>query len=338
MLRELVTGGTAGDPDDDPLDEKQWKNLLRWINTRTPTGNKCECTPFIGSGACDQNLVPPPWKIAQEWSSDAEYQFRFGDTTDLPRVAQYYAANELFPKDKLRDTFENVRLADFPNPDDVHRRLAALPFHSYICTHYFNFMTEALKEQKKKPQSKYYRGDCVPNPAREQQEQEYEPSAATPLVYNLFGSLEEPASMVMTEDDYLDFLVKTASAPTTQRSGQEDEPVIPNVVDLAMKQRSLLFLGYRLNDLEFRVLLRMLMCNRGQQFRYGTHFTVQTVQIVADDNSTDSEQIQDLQDFVNKYFEYNRIKVNVYPGSLAQFVTKLHQRWENFDAKTVRVC
>ena len=35
----------------------------------------------------------------------------------------------------------------------------------------------------------------------------YNPTAAEPLVYHLYGDLELPQSMVLTEKDYFDFLI-----------------------------------------------------------------------------------------------------------------------------------
>ncbi|MEO6810137.1 MAG: SIR2 family protein [Isosphaeraceae bacterium] len=327
MLSGLGTGQAARVQPTDTLSGPQWRSLLNRIDEK-------RCTPFIGSGGCDPDLVPPPWKIAQEWSSDAECQYRLGDTTNLPQVAQYRATNEMIPSEELHRKLKHAQLANSTNDNDVHRCLAALPFPLYVCTHYFNFMTEALRERKKDPRREFCRWHqdeamkLALGPTLMEQEPEYKPSPANPLVFHLFGLLEQPASMVLTEDDYLDFLVKTAFDSTTHSSGQVDEPAIPLAVDRAMTNPSLLFLGYRLDDLEFRVLLRKLICSR--QIRNSMHITVQ---MVAVDDSTDAEQVHQLQDFVNKYLKYISFGVSAYPGTLNDFTTELHQRWEDFDAK-----
>ena len=45
-----------------------------------------------------------------------------------------------------------------------------------------------------------------PTPARRQRG--FVPTPANPLVYHLHGHLEMPQSLVLTEDDYLEFLVR----------------------------------------------------------------------------------------------------------------------------------
>jgi hypothetical protein len=74
--------------------------------------------------------------------------------------------------------------------------------------------------------------------------QDYEPSVANPLVYHLHGHEPVVDSLVITEDDYLDFMVNISQRST----------LIPAVVLDAMTDNTLLFLGYSLNDWNFRVL------------------------------------------------------------------------------------
>ena len=40
-----------------------------------------------------------------------------------------------------------------------------------------------------------------------EEDPEYKPDKDNPLVYHLFGRLDIPESLVLTEDDYFDFLV-----------------------------------------------------------------------------------------------------------------------------------
>jgi hypothetical protein len=73
------------------------------------------------------------------------------------------------------------------------------------------------------------------------------PSIASPVVYHLHGSLADIDSMVLTEDDYLDFLVAMSSVPD----------LVPPQIERAFST-SLLFLGYSLEDMNFKVLFRKL--------------------------------------------------------------------------------
>lgn len=81
----------------------------------------------------------------------------------------------------------------------------------------------------------------------------------SPLVYHLFGSVEAPDSLVLSESDLLDFLVAVISG----------DPPLPNVLSAALKDESmsLLFLGFRLGQWPLRVLMRALAFNTLRDIR-----------------------------------------------------------------------
>ncbi len=141
---ETEVGQPTGVKPASALTEDRWTNLLRRIKTD-------RCTPFIGAGACDPLLVPPPWKIADDWASDAECRYPLEDTTNLPRVAQYRATNGKTPQEDLYWDWISVKLAESKDANDVHRCLAAIPFSVYICTHYHDFKDGVLKEKRRDP-------------------------------------------------------------------------------------------------------------------------------------------------------------------------------------------
>ena len=331
IVDDLGSGGRPGVQPAGALAEEQWRQLLRRIKIG-------QCTPFIGPGACDPLMVPPPWKIAEEWSSDAECPYPLEDTSNMPRVAQYRTTNGKTPHEDLYWDWHCARLQDSKDEDDIHRCLASLPFSVYISTHYFDFLTDALRERRRDPRRDFCRWRDEPaaraayGPSVFDEQSGYDPSPANPLVYHLYGCLEKTESVVLTEDDYLDFLVHTsgdAMAHTSERSGKT---TIPPVVEAAMANKSLLFLGYQLNDLDFRVLLRKLVCSK--RIADGMHLSVQ---MVAVSDSSDPEEVQQLQSYVDKYLARLKIGVCSYPGSLRAFAVELRQRWEDFDAKTPRI-
>jgi hypothetical protein len=77
-----------------------------------------------------------------------------------------------------------------------------------------------------------------------------DPSVDAPVVYHLYGSLEQPASMILSDSDRLDFIVAVIS----------DEPPLPPKLKstLCDSERSFLFLGFDLGQWQFRVLLHVL--------------------------------------------------------------------------------
>src|SRR5262249_47178647 len=86
---------------------------------------------------------------------------------------------------------------------------------------------------------------------------DFRPSVDRPLVYYLFGRLDDPSSLVLTEDDYFDYLIGLT------RNNER----IPAVVRSALVNTALLFLGFRLDDWDFRVLFRSLMGQGGRDKR-----------------------------------------------------------------------
>jgi hypothetical protein len=72
------------------------------------------------------------------------------------------------------------------------------------------------------------------------------PSVERPLVLNLFGSLQVEGSVLLTERDYLDFVIRYSRS----------ERSVPHVVERALVSSSLLFVGFDLDDWDFNVLLQ----------------------------------------------------------------------------------
>ena len=84
-------------------------------------------------------------------------------------------------------------------------------------------------------------------------------------MFHLHGRTGITESLVLTEDDYFDFLVATSKEPNP----------IPPRIQHSFTHASLLFLGYRLTDLEFRVLLRSL--KRSLKLNPRRHVSAQVV-------------------------------------------------------------
>src|SRR5262249_26817385 len=148
----------------------------------------------------------------------------------------------------------------------------------------------------------------------------------------IYGCLEKSESLVLTEDDHLDFLSRTADGSMPYTSEHRGKVIFPPVVEAAMANSSLLFLGYQLNELDFRVLLRQLVCGK-RITKEGMHFSGQ---MVAVSDSSEPSDVGLLQTYVDKYLDNLKIGVSSYRGSLRDFAVELRQRWEEFDAKSPR--
>jgi hypothetical protein len=242
-----------------------------------------QCTVILGSNL-SESLLGSSREIAQSWADTYHYPMEPHEREDLPQVAQYLSVNQdaQFPReelidylrhelierhgDKLPDTLRNASLPEITaalgaqtraaNSADPYKVLAELPFPIYITTNAGNLLAEALRAAGKDPQIELCRWneDIETLPSIYDDEPNYRPSAERPLVYHLYGTFDEPDSLVLTEDDYFDFLIGVTN----------NKDLIPIAVRQALADTALLFLGYRLDDWSFRVLFRSIMSQEGR--------------------------------------------------------------------------
>lgn len=197
------TGPSDPTPSTKSLDEGSWELLLKRIRDK-------RCTPFLGAGMSPH---PSAVDIAHEWALAEGYPL--ADGTDLARVAQFIGVKEdaMAPKERLLTRFRSTPSPDFSDPLEPHRVLADLELPMYITTNYDRFMIEALEAPGRSPA----RVVCRWNESMERKKPPKPPDSANPWVFHLHGSDDDPQSLVLTEDDYLDFLVRS----------QQDEKMLP---------------------------------------------------------------------------------------------------------------
>lgn len=285
------------------LQDRDWKLLLRRIK-----GGKC--TPFLGAGACF-GVLPLGSDIAQRWTQ--EYQYPLEDSTDLARVAQFLAVqyDPMFPKEEILETFfENVTQPDFNEPDEPHSFLACLPLPVYMTTNYDDFMVQALKEQGKNPKQELCQWNQLLKDQPSIFDTGFTPSVENPVVFHLHGHKGVPESLVLTEDDYLDFLVSISRDPA----------MLPPRIQEALAGTSLMFIGYRLADWSFRVLFRGLVTATESSLR---RISV-TVQLPPVSPNAPGSAHQRVQKYLDEYF--SRIDMRVYWGTAREFIAELRHR------------
>ena len=289
--------------------ETDWEDLLTLIQEGT-------CTPFIGAGACAGTL-PLGSQIARQWAE--EHNYPLADKTDLARVAQFLAITryEMFPKDCIRREFQDKAPPDFSAPDEPHGVLADLNLPIYITTNYDDFMFKALEDRKRAPEREFCRWNRFPQVTGQKSifDSGFKPKPATPLVYHLHGHLEVPQSMVLTEGDYLDFLIRLS----------RDQDLLPPAIRTALAGTSLLFVGYSLMDWNFRVIFRGLVGSLGASLGY-TSIAVQLPP-----GGLTEQEMKRAQRYLDQYFDQiQKIKVHIYWGDVRRFARELRERWEDF--------
>src|SRR5215207_7948168 len=182
------------------MTEDDWQLLI----DRIKSGH---CTPFLGAGACADTL-PLGADVARRWAQ--RYGYPLEDTHDLAAVAQFLGVHRddaMFPKDRIKVELEEHGPPDFMAEDEPHDVLAELPIPVFMTTNYDDFMTQALRRRGKDPKREICRWNR--SPAIKTEPTVLGPSfaatPANPVVFHLHGHLDVPESLVLTEDDYLDF-------------------------------------------------------------------------------------------------------------------------------------
>jgi hypothetical protein len=298
------------------------------------------CTPILGPGLTE-SLLGSRRELARRWAESYHFPMAPHDREDLPQVAQYLAINQqpMFPRDELVEYLRQAMLARYKNdlpealqgapleevltavgawrrahdPTEPHQVLAGLPLPIYITTDSSNLLAEALVAAGKTPQVELCRwNDHIAQlPSIYDTEPNYRPDAKRPLVYHLFGRFEEPDSLILTEDDYFDYLIGV--------TGNKD--LIPPVVRRALADTALLFLGFQMDDWDFRVLFRSIMSQEGRGRRRGyAHVAAQI----------DPEEGRILEpERARRYLEsyFQDADISIYWGSTEDFVQEIQKRW-----------
>jgi len=285
--------------------ERDWEILLRRLH-------EGKCTPFFGAGASHGTLPRAP-ELARQLAT--EYSYPLEDAEDLIRVTQFLAVSYregMFPKDEVAKRLSQLGYPDFSRDGEPHKVFAEFPLPVYITTNYDDFLMEALRRRGKAPR----RETCAWNdtvrrkhPSIFAQGAGFEPQPKTPVVFHLHGCLDLKESMVLTEEDYFDFLLGLS---------EDFHAVVPAAIQEAIAEASLIFIGYGLHDWPFRVIHRGLM----KKVVQGNRRVSVTVQVLPGGGSEAG------QDYMERYFE--TMNVAVYWGTAHQFAEELYGRWKAY--------
>lgn len=292
------------------LDDRDWDSLLHRIKAG-------QCTPFLGPEII-REIVSPDHQVALNWARKHAYPLH--DRNNLPRVAQFLAVKRdpAFPADEFARYMETVELEpDYRDPDEPHSFFANLPLPFYITTNYDDFLEQALRHQARNS----HREICRWNRYVKDTPSVFDPGStinfgpANPVVYHLFGHTDLPESMVLTEDDYLDFLVNIS----------RNAAIIPRQLEKALVRTSLLFIGYELNDIRFRILFRGLVAS----LQRGLRRTSIAVQLEPEPPEVGRITEAHVRDYLEDYLAKDDVRV--YWGDSFEFVKELRARWEEFN-------
>jgi CHAT domain/SIR2-like domain len=295
-------------------------------------------------------------QVAQYLAVSQSYEFPRDELSQYLRAALVEGYRDQLPQDyyrdrKIKDLPLNKLLSDvwrirYPEGSlDPYSVLAKLPLPLYITTQPANLLAEALRAEGKDPQVEPCRwkrlddddpwderpGSDTPewafvvehDPDKYrvasragwptsvfERDRSYRPDECRPLVYHLFGHLARRRSLVITEDDYFDFLIGIT----------RDKDLVPSGVRRAFADSSLMFLGFRLDEWDFRVLFRSIVNQEGDRRKEHTHVAVQI-----DPEEGATIEPDRARTYLEKYFQGSNI--TIYWGSTESFIKQLHDAW-----------
>jgi hypothetical protein len=233
------------------MKERHWNSLVATLR-------RGQCTLVLGPefAACDAagHVLPHSLAeaLARTLADELDSDGRRADGGTLAAVAQQYEDSEGFGPVPLRAEAERFYRGVGATPSPVHHLLAALPFPLVLSTGHDTLFARALEQAGKSPvlQRYHLRADRRDNP-----EFLIPGTPQTPTVYHLFGLAGEPGSMVLSENDILDFLIAIVS----------ENPPLPNCLLRALKKpgQSYLFLGFGIRHWHLRVLLKVILRSLG---------------------------------------------------------------------------
>jgi len=302
-----------------------------------------ECTPILGTGMTEW-LFGTRKDHAQAWAKSFGFPLEAHRHSDLPQVAQFVAVEKKprqlraelagFYRERLCERFPDAvddpdaalndmvlavwRQASERFATEPHTVLAQMPCEVYVTTEVTSLLTEALREEGKDPVVDF----CRWNPALDPddwpespltRDRDYVPTIERPLVFHVLGTIEYPDSIVITEDEYFDFLAEVA----------RNRDLIPGPVREHLADSTLLFLGFGLDDWDVRVLLRSLISPQSAR-RLG-----QFQHVAAQVNVESAGSLEDARRYIETYFQrFREPSIDVYWSSVEEFSRHLAMAWE----------
>ncbi len=202
--------------------------------------------------------------------------FELAEKEKLP-AALLEEAEALFDELDFQGLCHTLGYPRFGDPrEDPFLVLAQLPLPIFITTGYHGMVEAALTRVGKSPRSQ----TCLWSPHLRNLpsvwEDNYQPSVAEPLVFYLLGQDRYPDSLVLTQDNYMEFLVNVS-----REMGRQTD-LIPPCLRHALTDASLILLDYDLDAWEFRILYWSLLQQRGRK-----HTSVSVLKPEPDDPEKD---------------------------------------------------
>jgi hypothetical protein len=332
---------------------KAWQQLAIQID-------QGRCVPILGSGVLEP-FVGTTREVANRLAVQSGYPLALSAGEELPQVAQFIdttrlaasppvhvpvltamaaavaerhpglalgPVSPLHPNKDLQQGLNAAWAAYQENrPHEPHRYLAGMKkIRTFITTNPDDLLKTALEEAGRPPQVHVCRWDGDPQDDQPPTNPSFDALADRPEVFQLMGHLDDPESLVLTEDDYFRFLTAVTRRESRKKDAHRDDDFIDDKLRKALASSALLFLGFRITDWDFRTLCRLLIDQKGGNKRRGrSHIAVQ---IDPEDGTHGNPRA--AREFVEKLFEglLGHGQVAVYWGGIEDFLEDLDKQWQ----------
>jgi len=224
------------------------------------------------------------------------------DPGNLAQVGQYYVMDKGKGRMDLESKIEHFYLKRKELTTPTHRKLAELPFALIISSTPDSMFYQALLENGNKHphvESYNFRGGTEQHVVAAGSEE-------SPLLFYLCGTIDDPSSVVVSENDLIDFLAAVIS---------KNPPLPSNILsELQSRNKSLLFLGFGFHNWYLRVLLHVLQLHPKES----TSFALEQFAPVPAADQFQNEVI---------FFQESDYKLKICDSKVDEFVEELSERY-----------
>ncbi|MCA0236615.1 MAG: SIR2 family protein [Bacteroidetes bacterium] len=229
------------------LTERQWKTLVKDLQQQRCILLLGDRISVAADGQSERLSVLLARHLGKKMEAE-EVAFEADQATNLAYMAQRFLSiprtRRIDLEDEVTEFFSSVT-RQIP---EHYRKLADLPFHIAVNLSPDDYLLRAWKAAGKKDATTAhynFKGSV--------EEDVVSPVPSRPLLYNLLGTLGNPESLVLTQEDRVDFI----------KNVLRDNPSIPNAVASHFGERkTYIFLGFNLENWDYRLLFDTLLLSR----------------------------------------------------------------------------
>lgn len=265
---------------------------------------EARCVPFLGAGV-NVSRVNPKYeglRLGGEvaWELKKKTKFTGRDPYNLARVALEFEVNR--DRDSLVSALKSILPDTKCQPSPLLNTLAGLPFKLIVSTNYDRLMEQALERHGHQYAPIIQPVEGFANTPETiswfTQLERYEGL----LLYKIHGTFHDQGDspLIITEDDYIQYL----TVATVENIG------FPNLITKHITPSTLLFLGYSLEDWDFRAIYRGLIKNLNKQ-QVRQSFAIQ----------------KDPPPYLVKYWQKQKETVEIYNIDLYDFAAELETQY-----------